>query len=77
MTPGKGEYTADVVAVFMGDQYARQVFRTPSQTCKSLERFALTEAAIDHQTGGATLDQQRVPCAAAAERRKAYHCNCW
>jgi hypothetical protein len=76
MTPGKGEYTADVVAVFMGDQYARQVFRTPPQTGKSPDCLALAKAAIDHQAGGAALDQQRIPRAAAAKRRKTYHCNC-
>lgn len=77
MTSGKWKYTTDVVAVFMGNQNARQVFRTPSQTGKSPDRFALAEAAIDHQAGGAALDQQRVPRAATAERRKTYHCNCW
>jgi hypothetical protein len=77
MTPGKGKYTTDMVAVFVGNQNPRQLFRSPLQTGKSPERFALTEAAIDHQAGCAALDQQRVPCAAAAKRREAYHCNCW
>ena len=76
MTPGKWKYTTDVVAVFMGNQNPRQLFRTPPQTGKSPERFTLAEAAIDHQAGRAALDQQRVPRAAAAKRREPYHCNC-
>ena len=76
MTPGKGKYTTDMVAVFMGNQNPRQLFRSPPQTGKSPDRLALAKAAIDHQAGGAALDQQRVPRAAAAKRREPYHCNC-
>ncbi len=77
MTPGKGKYATNMVAMFMRNQYASQVFRPPSQTGKSPDCLALAKTAIDHQTGCATLDQQRVPRAAAAKRRKTYHCNCW
>jgi len=76
MTPGKGKYTTDMVAVFMGNQNPRQLFRSSPQTGKSPDCFTLAEAAIDHQAGCAALDQQRVPCAAAAKRREPYHCNC-
>ena len=67
---------AEVVAMFMGDENAREIFGAFAETGETPKRLALAEAAIDHQAGSVALDQQRVARAAAAKRREAYHCNC-
>jgi hypothetical protein len=76
MTSRERNDAAEMVAMFVGDENAREIVRASAQTSEAPERLALAEAAIDHQASGAALDQQRVARAAAAKRREANHCNC-
>jgi hypothetical protein len=76
MAPGKRKDAADVVAMLVGDQNPGQVSRIALEAGKTPQRLALPETAIDHQAGCAAFDEQRIACAAAAERRVTDHCNC-
>lgn len=66
-----------MIPVFVGNQDPGNIFRLPPKTGETPKRLALPEAAVDHQTGSIAFDQQCVTRAAAAQRCKPDHCNCW
>ena len=76
MLPRQTKNAAKVIAVFMGNQYPRQVGWLTTKALHAAHGFPQTEATIEHEAGLPRLDEQRVTRAAAAERGKTDHCNC-
>src|SRR6185369_2899135 len=75
--PGEAKSAPQVIAMLVSDKDAGQVSRLTPKSGKPGHGFPQPEAAIEHQAGVATLDQQRVTRTAAAERGETNHCNCW
>lgn len=77
---GKAEYPTEMIAVFVGDEKAAQVFGTQTQPRQTRYGFAAVEAAIDQNPGGvppiADLDDQSVAPAATTETSETNHLNC-
>ncbi len=66
-TPGTGKNTADVIGVFMRDQYRINIIARQVQAFKPTRHFARPEAGINQYAGISGFDQQGVTPAAAAE----------
>lgn len=74
--PRQAENTAEVIAVFVGNENTGNLLGRTPLFLQPGHAFAQAEAAIDHQAGRPSLDKQRISCAATTERGKADHCNC-
>ena len=77
VAPGKWKDTPNMIAVFMSHKNPGNIAGFPFQAGKTAKRLAQPETTIDHQAGGIAFDQQCVTRAAATQRCKPDHCNCW
>ena len=66
---------ADMVAVFVCDENAAQLFGLQPETGQTGECFTEGESAIQQQRAGTRLYYQRIAFAATAQKRKTHHCD--
>ena len=63
----RARYTADVIAMLMGDEDRIQILRGQPQPRQAHYQFARTKAAVDQNPCSPTLDNQGIALAAATE----------
>jgi hypothetical protein len=67
--------SGNVIAVFVGDEYAGQVVRGKAEPAKFQDDLARAESTIEQKTGCTRFYEQGIAATAAAQRSEAHYFN--